>query len=358
MQALEVKEALLAGNEVAALEEALSLWRATRSQTIANVVEWLDEKCADVMPKDKSTQEVWLSLSQSPTTTTVGWLAKNLVRGAKVTADYRGLLNETYSQAKYAALVARLDCLADFAPDPRIASALVGILEDGKLTAWGTERVIYERCCKLLVAIGDRRASARLQSLVDSPRAKTQGVRNCLVEILPRFVKVINASREESPGRLSDWAALLPQETVSAADQERADALLDLILESPDELDLRHVYSDALQEIGDPRGEFIALQLSGVSTAAAKKRMRQLIREHSASWLGPDLSRVFASVVYKNGFLDIVTLGGNAVAPAEDWKRAYTDKRLATVTKVHKGKCNRRHLAAFLASKAMKSLAT
>ncbi|MGV3620497.1 MAG: TIGR02996 domain-containing protein [Archangium sp.] len=66
------------------------------------------------------------------------------------------------------------------------------------------------------------------------------------------------------------------------------------VLSSPDDLDARLVYADALTEEGDPRGEFISLQckralerLRGKALSAAKAREAELLLAHSEEWFGP-----------------------------------------------------------------------
>jgi uncharacterized protein (TIGR02996 family) len=65
------------------------------------------------------------------------------------------------------------------------------------------------------------------------------------------------------------------------------DPLLERVLADPHDADLRAVWADALQERGDPRGEFIALQLQPPPlTPAQDKRLRSLISKHRVEWLG------------------------------------------------------------------------
>jgi uncharacterized protein (TIGR02996 family) len=84
------------------------------------------------------------------------------------------------------------------------------------------------------------------------------------------------------------------------------DELLAAIYAEP-ELDAhRAVYADWLCDRGDPRGEFIHLQLAasrGANSAEATARMHALQRAHVKAWLGP-LDRVLtrASVAFERGF--------------------------------------------------------
>lgn len=65
----------------------------------------------------------------------------------------------------------------------------------------------------------------------------------------------------------------------------------DLLLEAQLELAIhdigqRQLYADMLCERGDPRGEFIHLQLLSEPTAEQEARANQLLREHRFTWLG------------------------------------------------------------------------
>jgi uncharacterized protein (TIGR02996 family) len=55
------------------------------------------------------------------------------------------------------------------------------------------------------------------------------------------------------------------------------------VAQNPDDDEIRQVLADALLERGDPRGEFIMLQLSD----GDPKRVRELLAEHAVEWLGP-----------------------------------------------------------------------
>jgi uncharacterized protein (TIGR02996 family) len=91
--------------------------------------------------------------------------------------------------------------------------------------------------------------------------------------------------------------------TISASDDE----LLAAILDYPSDDERRAVYADRLVERGDPRGEFIALQLARARRGLAadeEAREQALLRKHEPAWLD-GLSRLLAgsSVVWERGFL-------------------------------------------------------
>jgi uncharacterized protein (TIGR02996 family) len=72
-----------------------------------------------------------------------------------------------------------------------------------------------------------------------------------------------------------------------------AETLEAALVENPDDLAAHAAYADYLQEQGDPRGEFIQVQLAledeGKSTAERKKlqkREKELLKKHGREWLG------------------------------------------------------------------------
>jgi uncharacterized protein (TIGR02996 family) len=71
------------------------------------------------------------------------------------------------------------------------------------------------------------------------------------------------------------------------------DALESALVENPDDLATHYAYADYLQEQGDPRGEFIQLQLaledpqrSEAEQRRLQARARELLQEYQREWLG------------------------------------------------------------------------
>src|SRR5438874_4230340 len=64
------------------------------------------------------------------------------------------------------------------------------------------------------------------------------------------------------------------------------------LVADPDDIATHMAYADLLNEAGDPRGEFIQLQLtheqtsSSVRRQALLRRVRSLLNEHGHEWLG------------------------------------------------------------------------
>ena len=77
------------------------------------------------------------------------------------------------------------------------------------------------------------------------------------------------------------------REFALAETAEPKEDLEQAIYELPERIDLRAVLADQLIEAGDPRGEFIALQLSERRSKDDDKRIKGLLKEHGRKWLGP-----------------------------------------------------------------------
>jgi uncharacterized protein (TIGR02996 family) len=119
------------------------------------------------------------------------------------------------------------------------------------------------------------------------------------------------------------------------------DALEAAIRDNPDDLAAHSALADYLQEHGDPRGEFIAVQLAledPKRTAAQRKKLQQqeqkLFRAHGRDWLGPTLdaagchwdrlSTQGRSTTFRRGWLWAMSLEGG-----EDDERARVFQALA-----------------------------
>jgi uncharacterized protein (TIGR02996 family) len=115
------------------------------------------------------------------------------------------------------------------------------------------------------------------------------------------------------------------------------DALEAALVENPDDLAAHSAYADYLQEQGDPRGEFIQVQLaledpkrSAAERKQLQKREQQLFQKHGREWLGelapylidnqqeekrqdwqPDTTWVFQ---FRRGWLDSLELTNYRVA--------------------------------------------
>jgi uncharacterized protein (TIGR02996 family) len=92
------------------------------------------------------------------------------------------------------------------------------------------------------------------------------------------------------------------------------DPLLCAILDDPDDDSLRLAYADALEERGNPRGEFIRIQCALVWTAAddpsrpcLEQREKQLLSAYEVDWVRP-LAHLVDAWEFCRGFIEKVTM--------------------------------------------------
>jgi uncharacterized protein (TIGR02996 family) len=93
-----------------------------------------------------------------------------------------------------------------------------------------------------------------------------------------------------------------------------AGTLLRAVLAQPEDEAVRLVYADWLEEQGDPRAEFIRLQIALAHSSPAdarhfenKARAGALLKKHQQTWLGP-LAKFAKAWHFSRGFVENVTL--------------------------------------------------
>jgi uncharacterized protein (TIGR02996 family) len=102
----------------------------------------------------------------------------------------------------------------------------------------------------------------------------------------------------------------VPRPAQAQAPALDGEGLLRQVLEAPDDDRPRRVYADWLLERGDPRGDFIALQLASAERPEGpsefEPRAAALLAEHRAAWLGP---LAMGAARFERGFLEVLSLG-------------------------------------------------
>jgi uncharacterized protein (TIGR02996 family) len=121
--------------------------------------------------------------------------------------------------------------------------------------------------------------------------------------------------------RLEVLLGRAPTRAAPRAHRSEAELLAD-VYANPDDDAPRAVYADALLERGDPRGEFIQLQLAAAREPlddAGRARLEELTASHGDRWLGP-MAAFWYGAVYARGFPERVgsELGRKAVASVTD----------------------------------------
>jgi uncharacterized protein (TIGR02996 family) len=300
------KAALDAGRRTEALSSLLAAWRATRAPELAALVERLGAELAptgklpygDPKAKLKDRLAAWIDAARAQDPTVLSPLLASLI------------------DEKSAEAMQRLEALAGWDADPRIASTLAALVEKPPFQATST-RPFWKRAFETLRAHADPRARARLAAM-DGRFLATLGGAASMAEVLEGMTRRTVAARDEQLPSLvrtlddherAQVAAIEAALATTAPAQRRdaravsADELLAAVYANPDDDGARQVLADALQEIGDPRGEFIALQLSGPD-GGDPKREKTLYKKHWKEWLGA-AGKILKqdSIVFERGFL-------------------------------------------------------
>lgn len=184
--------------------------------------------------------------------------------------------------------VASPDALARLAllpVDPRVDAGLVAVCEAAPYRATMTQpfwRALFKRLADTRDAsLVERLASATLYA----------GVAPSMQAWLKKQTGALVAQLKQQPLKTTT-----ANKRPAAAKHDLA-ALEAAVYADPDDDAPRSVYADALVEQGDPRGEFIHLQLRG---DPAKK----LAAAHGKTWLGPFAPFLRAKFAFARGFLD------------------------------------------------------
>lgn len=217
-------------------------------------------------------------------------------------------------QADPAVVNARLDWLSNQPADPRWTSTLVDLAQAHWVARTRTHGQICRRALKTLMHGRDARA------VVAFDAAKFSGRDYWRVPAATWRDRLTDAcAPAESVPDLSAWDALvaaLPAHppTHSDAVQGRARRteaeLLALIYATPDDLDVRRIYADLLEQRGAPRAEFIRLQmqhLDGQVTRQTARAEAALLARHATRWLGP-LAPHVTDVDWRCGFPAATTI--------------------------------------------------
>jgi uncharacterized protein (TIGR02996 family) len=208
--------------------------------------------------------------------------------------------------------------------DPRLARFLARLVAGAAFTpkhigsAVDGLRAFYRSMMQRLVELGDSRSLRALEErayLEPRHRAWRSDLARHASQLRQRPVPVLDATErlliEEMASRCPTDAAATPL----------GKQLLAGVYEQPHDLAARAVWADFLTERGDPRGEFITLQLArraNVPTEAARKRERSLLKDHAVRWMG-SIGRWFDE---KNPiFEDGLFAGGRYAARAYDGPR-------------------------------------
>lgn len=282
--------ALDAGRDEDALEALLAAWRASPNVALAEVIELLGAKLdarrsrpAGKTVKDK--EAAWHAMA-----------------GQGRAADLGGLLATIAEVARAAPLEGRIAALAARPPDPRVAIKLATMIAEWPIPG-STGITSLQRALALIVACRDRRATAILEATVRQVTEEYGVSKQWIARALPQYLAQLHALPPdgEPPALLARAReAIAAAHLAAAPSATTASTLYANVYAHPDDDQARAVLADYLQQQGDPRGEFIALQLAG----SKSRREAALLRTHARDWLGALEPVILKSgLKYERGFL-------------------------------------------------------
>jgi uncharacterized protein (TIGR02996 family) len=295
------------------LDEALAAFASQRSAVLAGAIEVLGRTAIDgfvpvPIPKNLEYHRAWKQLAREPARRT--WCLETILDKLPGLIDGK----EHPSGDKCEALVERIDALTACAPDPRIARAMLAVCELNSPVCGFT--IVYEAMARAVVAHADD-GVASLPALAEL--TEVSEANEIVGDHLPPPVKL-------AADVAARWGKVKP-----APPPRNLDALYADVYAAPDADEPRAILADALQEAGDPRGEFIALQLReahGDASEELRARAQELVQLHGKTWLGP-LRPIAVRAVMRRGFLQRLDLAGSWAT--KKWKEMAAEPMLATV---------------------------
>ena len=232
--------------------------------------------------------------AQSPRAFHDEWLER---AAAGSSAELAVLLPSVASTTSKLAIV-RLRALEHLLPDPRFVSTALELIRSPPY-AGSTTGKFWTQLYRLLVICADPRAIEALESIpaldqedhhLSTMTRRLDRSRLLNIERMRRALDDPSIELEPTPAqeqlltKLELRIRTLERASADAAASEQE--LLDAVLAEPHQLGHRHVYADFLLARGNPRGEFIALQLAGSTKKSARSRAKELLETHGNAWLG------------------------------------------------------------------------
>jgi uncharacterized protein (TIGR02996 family) len=359
MQWSELDARLDAGDFEAALEAALAMWHATRHPAIADLVDAIATRIVPTPIDGRRHHAAWLELARRARPRDLG----ALIAGLRQSLPRPTRVHRNFDAVVPGGWIERISALGAL-DDPRLAPAIVRVMRDAPWHVYEDMHApVYGAALDLVARIGDLRVVPELEALLAAARERrVRSMWYLFVALVPGVIAAIQArERSELSAEDAGHCAALVERYATHAWQTpaaKADHLLALIHDHPDDDAAREIYADALLEAGDPRGELMSLQLRaerGETTTDGIRRARSLLRANSEAWLG-DLAFVLKSIVFERGMIAEAELVQNAAAEPAVWERAVHSTELATVHTLRKGRGNEAHYSSFVFSPTMRGL--
>jgi uncharacterized protein (TIGR02996 family) len=288
---LELARAALGrGDPKVALEHALAAWQAEPCPALARAIRALSARSAPeasplIRGSGLTAQLAWSQLAD------------------QADPQHVPALLATFFEVSSSDCISRLEQVRRWPADPRVDEWCVSSLEH---LPWSDELDpgYWGEHFRRLEKVRDAALLPRLEALHALWRRQGENtLRGELGRELGERLRMLRhrlqARSAESPEALALERQLSPPLDGGPLLEE----LLASVYAEPERDEPRLVYADALMERGDPRGEFIALQIGRQHDRRARARAKELLAEHGHRWLGPLRPLLRADFVFERGFL-------------------------------------------------------
>ncbi|MEW5737931.1 MAG: TIGR02996 domain-containing protein [Myxococcota bacterium] len=266
----------------ATLTALLTAWERSPTEALREVVLAVED--AEARPPFEGDGRAWLDLAKK---------AKPPARGPLLSA----LKGATLAEAQD-----RLDVAAAWAKDPRTSRAVERLLAEVPWSSDSSKRA-WTAAFGVVAASGDPRFVALSASLPKTWKVR-EGIRGWLerafarsISQLPPEAPALSPADEKQLEAIRAALARVPAKKPASDGRDEA-TLLRAVYDNPEDDAPRLVLADVLQERGDPRGEFIALQCAGTD----EKKAKALLKAHGKKWLGPLAPVLGADFEFRRGF--------------------------------------------------------
>ncbi len=292
----------------------LAAWRESRAPDLSSLVARASRIAA--RGRDAIT-------GTNPKDLQLAWLA---VEAKHDPVDLDRLL-ATLTDGRCEHAIERLAKLAKWPVDSRTIEKLVTIVEADPALRRGEvspvpftslpNRPFWKSLLALLQDHGDATIVPKLRTI--AARETRSGFAEWLSRSLTKLIPILEAhtpSTSTDPQIAAIAAHIERDESADQPTVETGDSLYAAVWAAPDDDAPRLVLADFLSERGDPRGEFISLQLArhaNTLDAAGKKREKELLKRHKKQWLGPIAPLIqLHNLRFERGFLVTCQLEPNA----------------------------------------------
>lgn len=330
-----------AKDDPARLDALLEAWRVVPASEIAELADAVSRRIDARLP---------VVTGKNRAAIHAAWLA--LAKSGDPQDLPRLLASITHTMGRSTDALERLEALRGWPRDPRTTAGVVAQL-DAPAFHSGSSRPFWGALLELVTLHGDPRATPSLDALAaryDRILAEKYSDRSALATwFRQRITAAADTLRPIVPKLAADDAKRCAALATTIGDLDAP--FLARISATPKSDTPRAVYADFLQERGDPRGEFIALQLAKTKTVATKARADALQAEHAHAWVGALRPFLYLpDCTFERGFL---THAAAFRFEPDRFARIADDPAWGTVESLHLGYVEARKFPKLAAARAL-----